>query len=318
MKLLHGFESPTLYRGGFVSIGNFDGVHRGHQAMIAALVRHARSAGVPAVVLTFEPHPITLLRPEQSPPQLNTPERKAELLGRCGVDCTIAYPTDWDLLNLSPQEFFDRIVLGELQARGLVEGPNFFFGHGRAGDIHTLEQLCRQAGLVLEIVPPVTIEGQMVSSSVVRSLISGGRIAEAVALLGHPYRVRGTVVSGAERGRQLGFPTANLDGIHTLLPPDGVYAGVAHHAGRRYPAAVSLGPNTTFGEDARKLEVYLIGFSGDLYGHELDLDFIERLRDMRSFANIEELRQQLEQDVEQTRQLVNSRNSMNDDQSDAR
>ncbi|NOX53093.1 MAG: bifunctional riboflavin kinase/FAD synthetase, partial [Planctomycetes bacterium] len=210
MKLLHGFEAPELYRGGFVSIGNYDGVHRGHQAMVAKLVERARAAGVPAVVFTFEPHPIRLLRPQQAPPSLSTLDRKAELLAACGIDCLIAYPTDWELLRLTPQEFFERIIRTELQATGLVEGPNFFFGHNRAGNVETLRQLCQQADVDLEVVSPLKIGSQMVSSSRIRRLIAEGAIAEAVKLLGHPYRIRGRVGAGAGRGRRLGFPTANL------------------------------------------------------------------------------------------------------------
>ncbi|HID22703.1 MAG TPA: bifunctional riboflavin kinase/FAD synthetase, partial [Planctomycetaceae bacterium] len=160
MKLLHGFEAPELYRGGFVSIGNYDGVHRGHQAMVAKLVERARAARVPAVVFTFSPHPIKLLRPNEAPPSLSTLSRKAELLATCGIDCLIAYPTDRELLRLAPEEFFDQIIRNELQASGLVEGPNFFFGHNRAGNVQTLRRLCESAGIELEVVPPLKVGDQ--------------------------------------------------------------------------------------------------------------------------------------------------------------
>ncbi len=301
MKLFHGFEDPAAYRGGFVSIGNFDGVHRGHQSMVAALVDQARAADVPAVVLTFDPHPITLLRPAETPPSLSTLQRKVELLTQRGVDCVIAYPTDHALLSLSPEEFFEQIVLAELEARGLVEGPNFCFGHHRAGDVSTLRLLCEASGLTLEIVGPVKIGRQLVSSSKVRALIAAGDLSEAISLLGHSYQVHGLVIRGADRGRSIGFPTANLQGVETLLPPDGVYAGIAHHGGEEHPAAVNLGPNPTFGEEGRKLEVHLLDFTGDLYGRTLAVDFLDRLRDTRSFAGADELRTQLAQDIEQVR-----------------
>jgi riboflavin kinase/FMN adenylyltransferase len=304
MKLLHGFTEPASYRGGFVSIGNFDGVHRGHQRMLAMLVAHARRDGAPAVVFTFDPHPIKLLRPGHAPPSLSTLERKAELLERCGVDCVIAYPTNQRLLDLKPAEFFEQIIRGELDARGLVEGPNFFFGHDRTGDIRTLEQFCRVAGLILDIAAPVQIGDQLVSSSAVRAAISRGDIATAVEMLGHPYQIHGRVTSGAGRGATLGYPTANLTDVETLLPPEGVYAGVGRIAGREYPAAINIGANPTFGDAASKLEVHLVGFTGDLYGADLKVDFLDRLRDTRPFAGADELREQLRRDITRVREIT--------------
>ena len=174
MHISHGFDDAAGLRNGFVSIGNFDGVHRGHQSMIAVLTRHAKTAGAPSVIFTFDPHPIALLRPGQSPPPLSTTERKIELLAQHGVDGVIVYPTDQPLLQLSPREFFDQIVIDRLDVRGLVEGPNFFFGHDRAGNIETLRDFCREAGKVLEIIPPVAVAGLLVSSSEIRRLIAVG------------------------------------------------------------------------------------------------------------------------------------------------
>ena len=304
MKILRRFENPDLYRGGFVSIGNFDGVHRGHQSMAAALVQKARAAAVPAVVLTFDPHPIALLRPDHAPPTLCTTEDKAALLGRCGVDCVIAYATDHALLSLSPVEFFEKIVRTELNARGLVEGPNFFFGHDRQGNVATLGELCHHAGLELEIIPPVVVGSCLVSSSAIRSQIAAGSLASAVEMLGHPYRVQGRVVRGAERGRSIGFPTANLAEVATLLPADGVYASVANIDGRALAAAVHLGSNPTFDEPKRKLEVHVLDYSGDLYGRTLGVDLIERVRGTERFAGAEALKAQLERDVKSVRAIV--------------
>jgi riboflavin kinase/FMN adenylyltransferase len=303
MTLLHGFERPQSYRGGYVAIGNFDGVHRGHQQMTSLLADRARAAGVPAVALTFDPHPVELLRPGQVPPRLSTIEWKAELLTRYGADVVIAYPTDRALLNLSPREFFDRIVLDRLDARGLVEGPNFFFGHNRAGDVRTLAQLCEAAGRTLDIVEPVRVGGDLVSSSRVRALVESGQMSEAVELLGHPYRITGLVAHGDERGRELGWPTANLADVPTLLPADGVYAAIGHtgddHCDRgRFPAAVHVGPNATFGQSDRRVEVHLIGFDGDLYGQRLSVDFLARIRGTQKFDSADALRVQLDQDVQ--------------------
>lgn len=304
MKLLHGFEDPECYRDGFVAIGNFDGVHRGHQSMIATLIGHARSHSAPAVVLTFDPHPIELLRPGQAPPNLTTLRTKAELMRELGVDCVIAYPTDSAFLNLTPDAFFHRIVQDELRARGMVEGPNFFFGKDRAGNVETLKSLCGAAGLLLEVVSPVQVGDQIVSSSAIRAQITQGQVAEAAEMLGRPYRVFGHVVSGSVRGGTLGFPTANLAGVETLLPHDGVYAGIAHcHAGA-FAAAINLGSNPTFGESERKLEVHLLDYSDRLYGQELGVDFLDRLRDIARFESREALQQQVQQDVDAARALA--------------
>lgn len=304
-KLLNGFNDELNWRGGFVAIGNFDGVHRGHQSMIGQLVEQARAEKVPAVVLTFNPHPIRLLRPEKAPPSLSTIRRKADLLGHHGVDFVIAYPTNRDLLNLSPREFFDQIVIEKLNARGLIEGPNFFFGRDRAGDTSTLREYCDAAGLRLTIVKPVEHGNDgLVSSSMIRKDIAAGRIEAAVRLLGHPFQLQGIVAKGAERGRKLGFATANLSKIETLLPKDGVYGGCCTVEGRHYRAAINIGPNPTFAEDHRKVEVHLLDFEGQLYGSMLSVDLLIRIRETKAFDSVEQLKSQIELDVETIRQSI--------------
>jgi riboflavin kinase / FMN adenylyltransferase len=307
MTLLRRFERPELYRGGYVSIGNFDGVHRGHQEIAQHLAARSRGDGVPAVVLTFDPHPLQLLRPTHVPPALTTLKQKAELLEQAGVTCVIAYPTDRKLLQLTPTEFVDAILVGQLAAKGIVEGPNFCFGKDRKGDIDTLRDLCRDRNILLEVAEPVGGTRAMVSSSTIRSLVAAGQIAAAVQLLGHPYRIEGKVIAGARRGQQIGFPTANIAGVETLLPADGVYAGVALVGGREYGTAVNIGPNPTFDENARKVEVHLLDFAGDLYGHSLAVDLLERVRDVRKFASREQLVDQIERDVAAARNLFSRR-----------
>ncbi len=218
---------PAAARGGAVSIGNFDGVHRGHIEIVRRLLERAADVSGPAIVFTFDPHPVRLLRPEQSPPPLTWTERKAELLAAHGVDWIVAYPTDEALLQLSAADFFERIVRGALDARALVEGPNFFFGHNREGTIQRLGEMAAAAGITLDVVPPVEIDGGLVSSSRVRELIREGNVEQAKKLLAAPYRIRGMVTHGAGRGAKIGFPTANLGAIDTLLPAQGVYAGRA-------------------------------------------------------------------------------------------
>jgi riboflavin kinase/FMN adenylyltransferase len=304
MQLLRDFNNPAAYRGGIVSIGNFDGVHLGHRRMIEVLVRNARAANVPAVAFTFDPHPISILRPGQVPPALTTLDRKAELLETCGVECLIAYRTDRELLGLTADEFFEQIIRDKMAATGLVEGSNFCFGRGRSGDVECLKKLCDASGVRLEVVPQVTRGDVVVSSSVIRSLIQTSRMVDAADLLGDWYRVRGVVSTGAARGRTIGFPTANLTGVETVLPPDGVYAGRAFAGGRPFAAAINLGPNPTFGETARKLEVHLLDFTGDLYDQSLDVEFLQHLRNTVPFANVDELRSQLGRDIAQVRDVV--------------
>ena len=305
MTVLSGFQSSAIYRDGYVSIGNFDGVHRGHQAMLAALVQRARSENVPAVVLTFDPHPIELLRPEAAPPRLTTMEHRAELLERFGIDAVIVLPTTTQFLNLTAEEFFQTIVRSELQARGLVEGPNFYFGRNRSGSITMLRGLCAGQRMSLDVVSPVIVDEQLVSSSVIRSLIESGDVTESVRLLGHSYRLTGQVGRGAERGRQLGFPTANLTHVLNLIPGNGVYAATTMIGGLRFSAAVNVGPNPTFGESSRKVEVHILDFSGDLYGKTLNIDFLQRLRDVRRFASVDELLSQLQKDLQDVRLITN-------------
>jgi len=290
-----------------VAIGNFDGVHRGHARIVERLLARAKEVGGPAIVFTFDPHPVRLLRPEHAPPPLTWTDRKAELLAQLGVDAMIAYPTDESLLALSPQDFFSRIVRESLAANAMVEGPNFYFGCNRAGTIDVLRGLCDEFNICLDIVEPLQVAGDIVSSSRVRKLIQAGDVSAAAELLTQPYRIRGMVTHGAARGAKLGFPTANLDAIDTLLPALGVYAGRAILPDRVWPAAINLGPNPTFGEQAIKVEVHLIGFTGSLYGQPLEVDFVSRLRDIRRFASVGELKAQLDEDIAQSRRVTNSK-----------
>jgi riboflavin kinase/FMN adenylyltransferase len=298
VRLLRSLDHlPADFRHGAVTIGNFDGVHRGHARLVERLLAKAREIGGPAIVFTFDPHPVRLLRPESAPPPLTWTDRKAQLLGDLGVQATIAYPTDEALLQLSPEQFFQQIVHDCLEAKGMVEGPNFFFGRGRAGNIDTLASLSAAAGVSLEIVPPVQVGSEIVSSSRVREAIQAGDVDLARQLLTRPYRVRGMVTHGARRGARLGFPTANLEAIDTLLPAQGVYAARAFTPAGNWPAAVNIGPNPTFGEHALKVEAHLIGFAGNLYGQPLELEFLSRLRSIRPFESIEALKQQLAHDI---------------------
>ncbi len=295
---------PPETQGGAVSIGNFDGVHAGHQAIIAQLLRQAEQIGGPAVMLTFDQHPVRILRPEHAPPQLLWPERKQQLLRELGVGEVVFLPTDRDLLTLTPREFFRRVLVEGLRVRGLVEGTSFRFGRNREGNTDVLQELTREFGVRFEVVPSHVSVDAVVSSSRIRNLLAEGALAEANTLLTRPHRIRGKVVPGAGRGRELGFPTANLASVPVLVPGDGVYAGLAHRGDQRGPAAVHVGRNLTFGESQTKIEVHLLDTHEDLLGTWLEIDFIEKLREVRAFSSVEELRAQIERDVNMVRSII--------------
>jgi riboflavin kinase/FMN adenylyltransferase len=294
-----------------VAVGNFDGVHRGHSRLISRLRANADSAGAPAVALTFDPQPVLLLRPEKAPVPLVWTERKAVLLKESGATDVGVFQTGPWLLGLTAREFFDRVIVGRLQARGMVEGPNFAFGRDRGGDAALLAEWCRGAGLGFEEVEPTVVGDQLVSSTRIRRCIAEGLADEAARLLGRPHRLRGLVTHGAGRGAGLGFPTANLDAIDTLITGDGVYAALAfvHDADQpqRPPlaraAACHIGPNVTFGEQVRKVEAHLLDFKGDLYGRTIELDILERIRPTRPFASLDDLLAQIHKDVERCREI---------------
>lgn len=298
---------PADCRGGAVTIGNFDGVHRGHAALVAEVKRQAKQVSGPAVALTFEPHPLQLLRPELFQPILTTAGDRVSLLREAGADRVLALRTCVELLHLSAGDFFNRVIGEHLDARAVVEGLNFGFGHNREGTVDTLARLCQATGRRMIVVPPVLMDGKAISSSRVRNLLLAGAVREAALYLNRLYRIRATVVTGRQRGRDLGFPTANLEQILTLTPRDGVYAVIAHHEGKPWPAAANLGPNPTFQEEARKVEVHLIGFNGSLVGKTLAVDFVERLRDTRPFENVGQLVEQLNKDIEQARRITEQR-----------
>jgi riboflavin kinase / FMN adenylyltransferase len=296
-------DFPEWYRGGAVAIGNFDGVHLGHARLIERLRAMAGQVGGPAVVFTFDPSPTRILRPDAAPEPLLWLGRKIEILAELGADAVFVYPTDRSFLEMEAREFFDRVVRDRLAARAMVEGPNFFFGHNRSGNVEVLRQFCAEAKMPFEVVPPVEIGGQTVSSSRVRALVMAGQLDEARAMLGRPYRIRGTVVRGAGRGATIGYPTANVGQIDTLLPGKGIYAGQVWTGDRWRPAAISLGPNPTFHEGALKVEAYIIGFQGDIYERPVEVDFLARLRDIKRFETVDGLLAQIARDVARTSEI---------------
>jgi riboflavin kinase/FMN adenylyltransferase len=290
--------------GGAISIGNFDGVHLGHAALITRLRAMADRIGGPAVAVTFDPPPAFLLRPQQMPPQLTTIQRREELLRRCGVDGVVVIRTTQDLLNQSPEDFFQSLVVGALQARGMVEGPNFFFGRNRAGNPVLLRRLCDQSSIDCEIAEPETMADRMLSSTRVRELLAAGDVAGAGQILTAPYRLSGRVISGAGRGRLLGFPTANLADVETMIPDAGVYACRAYVDGQTIGAAVNIGSNPTFGDTQHKIEVHLLDFVGDLYNRSMAIDFVCRVRPVKQFDSGQSLQRQVAIDLAEVRCLL--------------
>ena len=307
-------ELPPSILGGVISIGNFDGVHLGHRTLLREVHKQADVIDGPAVVVIFDPHPATILRPGQSPPRLTWIERRAELLDQAGIDFLLVCETTRNFLNLSADAFFQSLVVDQLQARAVVEGPNFFFGHGRGGDVALMGELCEQNNIDFAVMRPTEDSGEMISSTRIRHLLVAGKIDEANAILGTPYRLRGSVTEGEKRGRKIGFPTANLTNIDVVTPGPGVYGGFVWIDGKSYDAAVNIGSNPTFDDDSLKVEIHALDFSGDLYGAALQLDVICHIRDVARFESAEQLVEQIDRDVHTIRtRLERYRQTAKDD-----
>lgn len=291
-----------------VTIGVFDGVHRGHQAIIGHAVKRARDLGLQSVVVTFDPHPSEVVRPGSHPAVLTEPVRKAELIEQLGVDALCVVPFTPAFAQLRPEAFVHDVLVEALHAAAVVVGDNFRFGHRAAGDVGVLEGLGRSFGFTVEEAPLVAEGGLVFSSTYIRSCVDAGDVRAAAAALGRPHRLAGVVVRGDQRGREIGFPTANLMcHRYAAIPADGVYAAwlvrSGAHAGRRM-ASVSVGTNPTFSGRERRVEAYVLDFDGDLYGERVSLDFIAHLREQRRYDGIEPLVAQIREDVEQTRELL--------------
>jgi len=298
--------APVL-RGAYIAIGNFDGVHRGHTHLLERLRARADDASAATLVLTFDPQPVALLRPESAFVPLVWTERKVALLQAAGAAEVGVFRTGLWLLSLTAREFFERVVVGQFAARGMVEGPTFRFGHDRQGNVEVLAAWCAAAGIDFEVASPTEVEGQIVSSTRIRRCLTEGKADEAMRLLGRPHRLRGVVVRGAGRGASLGFPTANLDSVDTQIPADGVYAARASLDGREpfLAAACHIGPNATFDERTRNVEVHLIDVTpGDLYGRAMEVDLLHCLRPTRRFDDLQALLAQMRIDVEQAREVI--------------
>jgi riboflavin kinase / FMN adenylyltransferase len=297
---------PEALARGAVAMGNLDGVHRGHQALVEATVSEARQRGSAAVVLTFDPHPARVLVPEHAPRALMTLGQKREVLATLGVDALLVLPFTPERATQSAEDFAASVLKDDLAAAVVVVGESFRFGHGRAGSLATLQDLGERLGFAVKGVAPVLEDGIPVSSSRVRAAVAAGDVKLAAVLLGRPYALDGTVVAGDGRGRTIGIPTANLAPVNELLPARGVYASRARTALSPSPlaAVVNVGQRPTFGGTTVTIEAHLLDFQGDLYGTSLRVEFLEHLREEARFSSPEALVAQIQADIAHTRAVV--------------
>jgi riboflavin kinase/FMN adenylyltransferase len=297
-------NTPGGWGRSVVTIGVFDGVHRGHQQIIGHAVRRAREAGLQSVVVTFDPHPAEVVRPGSHPAVLTSAQRKAELVAELDVDALCLLPFTLEFSRLPAEEFVHDVLVEHLHAAAVVVGENFRFGHGAAGDTALLARLGSRFGFSVENSPLLADGETTFSSTYVRACVDAGDVDSAARALGREHRVEGVVVRGDGRGRELGFPTANLETApHTAVPADGIYAGWLVRGKERLRAAVSIGTNPTFSGRERRVEAYVLDFDGDLYGEHLALDFTARLRPTWQFDTVDALVAQIAADVEAVRAL---------------
>ena len=288
-----------------VTIGVFDGVHRGHAQLIGQAVRRARDLSVPCVLMTFDPHPSEVIRPGSHPAQLTTLRRRAELVEQLGVDVFFVLPFTAELSRMPADEFVHEVLVERLHVAEAVVGDNFTFGHKALGNVDLLRALGQRFGFTAGGVNLLSQGGLTFSSTYIRSCIDAGDVAAAATALGRPHRVEGIVVRGDQRGRSIGYPTANLSTPrHTAIPADGVYACHFVHRGRALAAAGSIGTNPTFSGRERRVEAFVLDVDEDFYGEQVALDFVDRLRGMWRFDTTEKLVSQIEDDVARTREVL--------------
>ncbi|MET8410644.1 bifunctional riboflavin kinase/FAD synthetase [Streptomyces sp. NPDC005195] len=311
MQRWRGLEDiPQDWGRSVVTIGSYDGVHRGHQLIISHAVDRARELGVPSVVVTFDPHPSEVVRPGSHPPLLAPHHRRAELMAGLGVDALLILPFTTEFSKLSPAEFVAKVLVDKLHAKAVVEGPNFRFGHKAAGNVDFLREQGETYDFEVEVVE-LSVSGaagggEPFSSTMTRRLVAEGDVEGAREILGRPHRVEGIVVRGAQRGRELGFPTANVETLpHTAIPADGVYAGWLHVGDEAMPAAISVGTNPQFDGTERTVEAYAIDRVGlDLYGLHVAVDFLAFVRGQARFESIEALLEAIADDVKRSMELI--------------
>ena len=295
---------PPRWQHPVLALGNFDGLHRGHIKIIERVRRVATERAATALVMTFDPHPPRVVRPDKAPPLLMTKAQRLEGIERAGLDGVAVVRFTPELSRWDPETFVRTVLVEWLHAAEVWVGANFLFGHDRAGNFSMLRVLGSRYGFKAEKIDPVRYKDFVVSSTRIRRLLGEGRVDEAGALLGHQYYIDGRVVPGARRGRDLGFPTANLETENELLPPNGVYATMTTIDGVIHPSITNIGVRPTFGDTTKTMiEAYILGYDGDLYGRQVRLAFVQRLRDERKFADVDALREQMEADRRRAERL---------------
>ena len=312
LETFRGYASlPRRLRNPVVAIGNFDGVHRGHQAMFNIVREQAEADGGESVVLTFDPHPVKVLAPALAPALITTCARKLELIAACGIDVAVVQPFDQALAAVSADHFIKEVLVRALGARGVVVGYNFSFGHGRAGSPEMLRGAGAELGFTVTVVPPLTFDGLVTSSTKVREFVLEGRVDAAAKVLGREFELNGVVVRGAGRGRQIGVPTANLQPEEELVPRGGVYVGHVRRQGARLPAVINVGINPTFVDGGvQTIEAHILDFDADLYDERLTFEFHQRLRAEQRFSGVAELVARIKTDIEQGREILRSQGEL--------
>jgi len=304
MKIIHDLQEANVTRDTVLTVGAFDGLHLGHQDLLRRLIRRARQTERLSGAVTFDPLPRTVLDPSNNAICLTTSEEKIELLQQWGLDLLVILPFTAELARTSARDFL-QLLCEHLRMTELWVGWDFALGRGRKGDVHTLKKLGASMGFHVHVITPVRDGEVVISSTQIRHLLSQGRVDEAAEMLGRYHQLKARVVQGIARGRELGFPTANLQvPAHCLVPANGVYAVYAIVQDKRYPAVANIGTRPTFGGGERNIEVHLLDFSADLYGEEISVQFVQRLRDERHFPSAKALRAQIEQDIARAREIL--------------
>jgi len=298
MRLFHGTDNAGIHRPTVLTLGVFDGLHLGHQLIMRTVAERAREVGAVPTVITFDPHPRAVLHPESAPPLLQTFDQKIEAFGVLGIEQTIVVRFTKEFASIRAENFLREVVKERLNAQEVYLGKGFAFGHNREGNIELLQKLGSELGFIAGEVPEVTLHGRRVSSSKIRELLARGQVNFARRMLGRPYGVEGRVERGAERGHQLGFPTANLHPQNRVIPKNGVYVTGTLIEGQWRRSVTNIGLRPTFGDATEpSVETYVMNWNGDLYGDVIRVRFLYRLRDERKFSSIAELKDQIDRDV---------------------
>lgn len=305
MEVFQGIQSiQRALKNPAITIGNFDGVHKGHQALFERVKQWARDLDGQSVVMTFNPHPIEVLFPQKPLSFITSHQKKLDLIASCGIDATIVIPFDHEFSRMTAREFVEIVLVEKIGAKAIIVGYDYRFGKGREGDIAFLKELGKQHGFEVDVVSGIRLNDTTVSSTAIRQMIVHGQVKEANRLLGRFFEVSGTVIAGRKRGVTLGFPTANIRMPALASPRTGVYVVEAEIEGKTYGGAANLGYNPTFGDNELSLEVHLFDFNRDIYDKPITVRFIDRLRDERRFSGPQELVEQIRKDVDTAKQIL--------------